>query len=84
MKLKISLKMGKEYWVKSIINPIVNSDNKIIEYISIKSDVTFEHKMKDYFEKQLNISSKKFSEALICLKSMKMQLIIVIYYHEQI
>jgi len=62
-EIKNKSKNGKEYWVKSVINPIVNSDNKIIEYISIKSDVTFEHKMKDYFEKQLNISSKKFSEA---------------------
>lgn len=76
--------MGKEYWVKSVINPIVNSDNKIIEYISIKSDVTFEHKMKDYFEKQLNISSKKFSEAFDLSKEYENAMIIVIYYHEQI
>lgn len=39
-KLKNLKKDGGEYWVKAIINPILNSNNEVIEYISIRTDFT--------------------------------------------
>ncbi|MFA7083766.1 MAG: HD domain-containing phosphohydrolase [Arcobacteraceae bacterium] len=33
-------KDGGIYWVKAIINPILNSNNEVIEYISIRTDLT--------------------------------------------
>ncbi|MDX9796569.1 MAG: nitrate- and nitrite sensing domain-containing protein [Arcobacteraceae bacterium] len=33
-------KDGGAYWVKAIVNPILNAENEIIEYISIRTDFT--------------------------------------------
>lgn len=39
-KVKNLKKDGGEYWVKAIINPILDANNDVIEYISIRTDFT--------------------------------------------
>jgi len=39
-ELKNKTKDGKQYWVNSIINPILNSKGDVIEYIAIRNDIT--------------------------------------------
>lgn len=39
-KIKNLKKDGGEYWVKAIVNPILNAQNEVIEYISIRTDFT--------------------------------------------
>lgn len=39
-KVKNLKKDGGEYWVKAIVNPILNANNEVIEYISIRTDFT--------------------------------------------
>ncbi|MBS8121947.1 PAS domain-containing sensor histidine kinase [Candidatus Vampirococcus lugosii] len=40
--IKNKKKNGKGYWLKSVIKPILNDDGDIIEFISIRQDVTKE------------------------------------------
>lgn len=39
-KVKNLKKDSGEYWVKAIVNPILNANNEVIEYISIRTDFT--------------------------------------------
>ena len=63
-EVKNRKKDGNPYWVKAIINPILDINGDVIEYIGIRTDITQQEQIKQYFEKQLNISTKKFSSAL--------------------
>ena len=55
-------KDGSSYYVKTIINPIVDNDNNILEYIAIRSDITEIHERKEYLKDQYHIKSEKFED----------------------
>ena len=56
-------KDGSVYYVQSTINPIVDYDGNIIEYIGIRTDITELELIKEELRSNLNISNKNFSEA---------------------
>ncbi|WP_373069692.1 response regulator [Sulfurimonas sp.] len=62
-KVKNRKKDGGHYWVNTVINPIVDYDGKVVEYIGIRSDITEMEDIKEELEQNLNITSKNFSEA---------------------
>ncbi|PHS57784.1 MAG: response regulator receiver protein [Sulfurimonas sp.] len=51
------------YYVNTVINPVLDYNGNIIEYISIRTDVTELENIKQELENNLNISNKNFSEA---------------------
>ncbi|MEA3352653.1 MAG: PAS domain S-box protein [Campylobacterota bacterium] len=57
-------KEGGYYWVQASVSPILDTKGEVIEYIGLRTDITQQHKMKEYFENQLNISVKQFDGAL--------------------
>jgi len=63
-EVKNRKKDGSSYWVQSIISPIMNSDGEVIEYISLRTDITQQKTITNYFENQLKISSSNFDEAI--------------------
>ncbi|MBU0631645.1 PAS domain S-box protein [bacterium] len=62
-KVKNKKKNGEAYYVNTVINPIVDCDGNIIEYIGIRTDVTELEIIKQQLAKDLNISNENFSEA---------------------
>ncbi len=61
-------KDGGFYFVDTIIKPIIDSGGKITEYIGIRTDITEIQKIKERLEKDLNITSKNFKEAMALSK----------------
>jgi PAS domain S-box-containing protein len=57
-------KDGTLYWVKSTISPIFDHNNNIIEYISLRTDITEQEQIKLYLKEELNITSNKFTNLL--------------------
>ncbi|EDZ63765.1 response regulator receiver (CheY-like & PAS domain) modulated metal dependent phosphohydrolase [Sulfurimonas gotlandica GD1] len=62
-KVKNKTKDGGYYWVNTVINPIVDYDGNIVEYIGIRTDITELENIKSELETNLNISNDNFSEA---------------------
>ena len=62
-KVKNKTKDGGHYWVNTVINPIVDYNGEIVEYIGIRTDITELENIKEELESNLNISNKNFSEA---------------------
>jgi len=62
-KVKNKTKDGGHYWVNTVINPIVDYNGEIVEYIGIRTDITELENIKAELESNLNISNKNFSEA---------------------
>lgn len=60
--LKNRKKDGGYYWVKTVINPIVDYRGNIIEYISIRSDVTEMQDLQENFKNELNITTSNYKE----------------------
>jgi PAS domain S-box-containing protein len=67
-EVKNRKKDGGEYWVQTIINPILDSNGKIIEYIGIRTDVTDIEKTKEYLQKEFNITQSNFAEIMTLSK----------------
>lgn len=63
-EVKNKKKDGSYYWVLLTVNPILDYEKKIIEFITLSTDITHEVDMREYFQNQLNITTKKFSSAL--------------------
>ena len=61
--LKNKKKDGSPYWTQSTIVPLFDHNNQIEEYMGIRTDITQEEMIKQYFEKELQISSKNFHQA---------------------
>jgi PAS domain S-box-containing protein len=57
-------KDGSDYWVQTIINPILDENNDILEYIAIRTDITEIEKTKEYLKDQYNISQNNFQEVM--------------------
>ncbi|QKF66724.1 multi-sensor domain-containing two-component system response regulator c-di-GMP phosphodiesterase, RpfG family [Arcobacter venerupis] len=62
--IKNKKKDGSDYWVQSIINPILDTDGNIIEYIGIRTDITQITQAKQYLKEQYNISQNNFQEIM--------------------
>lgn len=62
-KVKNKKKNGEPYYVNTVINPIVDCDGNIMEYIGIRTDVTELEVIKQQLANDLNISNENFSEA---------------------
>ena len=54
---------GTVYYVTSTINPIIDYDGRVVEYIGIRTDITELEKIKEELEDNLNISDQNFSQA---------------------
>ena len=61
--IKNRKKDGSHYWVKTVINPIIDNDGNIIEFISIRSDVTYIQDLKEKLAYELNVTTTNFKEA---------------------
>ncbi|TKI70948.1 EAL domain-containing protein [Sulfurimonas crateris] len=53
-------KDGSSHWLRAIINPILDSDGNVVEYIGMRTDITQQKEITRYFENQLKISTKNF------------------------
>ncbi len=67
-EVKNRKKDGTPYWVQTIINPILDSNGKILEYIGIRIDVSDIEKTKEYLQKQFNITKSNFQEVVTLSK----------------
>ncbi|MFA9374239.1 MAG: PAS domain S-box protein [Poseidonibacter sp.] len=63
-KIKNRKKDGSDYWVQTIINPILDKDNNVLEYIGIRTDVTEIEQMKEHLKKQYDITQGNFNEVM--------------------
>lgn len=57
-------KSGGAYWVQTIINPIVDNNGEIVEYIGIRTDITDIEETKEYLKNQYDISQNNFQEVM--------------------
>jgi len=53
-------KDGSAYWVQTIINPIIDIDGQIVEFIGIRHDMTALEELKERMNKDLQISTDNF------------------------
>ena len=63
-EVKNRKKDGSAYWVQATITPILDSNGSIMEYIGLRTDITQQKTIANYFETQLKISSNNFDEAM--------------------
>lgn len=63
-KIKNRKKDGSDYWVQTIINPILDADGEILEYIGIRTDITQIERTKQHLKEQYNISQNNFQEIM--------------------
>lgn len=63
-EVKNRKKDGSAYWVHSIISPILANDGEVVEYIGLRTDITQQKTIANYFENQLKISTLNFDEAM--------------------
>ncbi|MCJ8326695.1 MAG: PAS domain-containing protein [Campylobacterales bacterium] len=61
-------KDGTKYCVDTIINPIFDKEKNIIEYISIRNNVTDLYNSLSYFKSQFKIKSNNYKEVLYLSK----------------
>ena len=57
-------KDGTPYWVHTIINPILDKNGNVLEFIGIRTDISEIEKTKEYFKDQYNISQNNFQEIM--------------------
>lgn len=61
--VKNKRKDGSPYWVNAVINPIIDQDGTIVEFMSIRTDITSIHDIHDSLRTQLKISEENFEDA---------------------
>ncbi|MCK9453747.1 MAG: EAL domain-containing protein [Sulfurimonas sp.] len=59
-EIKNLSKDGSSQWLKAIINPILDSEGNVVEYIGMRTDITQQKEITNYFQNQLKISTKNF------------------------
>jgi PAS domain S-box-containing protein len=67
-KIKNQKKDGSSYWVQTIVNPILDSNGDIIEYIAIRNDITELESTKEYFKQQFHITQENYKEVITLSK----------------
>jgi len=60
--VKNRTKNGQAYFVDTVINPIVDADGEIIEYIGVRHDITELEEYKEILKDELNNTSKNYQE----------------------
>jgi PAS domain S-box-containing protein len=60
--IKNRKKDGSAYWVQTIINPIIDNNGEILEYIGIRTDITHIEETKEHLKNQYDISQNNFNE----------------------
>jgi PAS domain S-box-containing protein len=63
-QVKNRKKNGSEYWVQTVINPILDAKGEVIEYIGIRTDITDIENTKKYLREQFSITEDKFIEVM--------------------
>ncbi len=61
--VKNQRKDGSAYWVDAVINPIIDSNGDIIEFIGIRQDITEIQLVREKLKNDLKISNTNFEEA---------------------
>lgn len=56
-------KDGSAYWVRTVINPIIDIEGNIVEFIGVRTDITDIQEIKENLRDQLNISEEHFEDA---------------------
>lgn len=67
-KVKNKKKNGDSYYVDTVINPIVNNDGAITEYIAIRYDITELEQYKEILSDELNTKNKNIQENINYLR----------------
>ncbi|RZV14656.1 response regulator [Aliarcobacter butzleri] len=62
--VKNKKKDGNPYWVQTIINPILDENGNILEFIGIRTDITEIEKTKEHLKNQFDISQNNFQEVM--------------------
>jgi len=62
--IKNRKKDGSAYWTQSTIIPFFDESGEVMEYMGIRTDITHEEITKEYFQKELQVSTNNFKEAL--------------------
>ena len=60
--VKSRKKDGNPYWVQTIINPILDKNGDVLEYIGIRTDITHIEQTKEELKNQYDISQNNFEE----------------------
>lgn len=60
--IKNRAKDGSEYYVRSNIFPLVDTNDEIVEYVSLRDDITEEMQRKNYLEGSLDVLQEKTNE----------------------
>lgn len=60
-EIKNLKKDGSIYWVQAVINPILDQNEELVEFIAIRTDITQQKEMAEYFQNQLKISVGNFN-----------------------
>ena len=55
---------SSDYWLKTIINPILDKNNNVLEYIAISTDISQMINAKEYLKEQYHISQNNFQEIM--------------------
>lgn len=61
--VKNAKKDGSAYWVNAAINPIIDSEGQIVEFIAIRTDITEIETIRGNLRDQLKISENNFEDA---------------------
>ncbi len=64
-KLKKRKKDGEAFYLDMLVKPILNAENKIVEYIAISSDITELEVIKEQLENDLKVSNASLYEAYV-------------------
>ena len=62
--LKSRTKSGKRYYTDTVINPILDNSGNIVEFISIRNDITDLEKLRYKLKSDLELTNANFEEAL--------------------
>ena len=63
-KIKNKTKSGKYFWVNTIINPILDTKNELVEFIAISTDITQNQLIHNHFKDQLSSSNQNLEYAM--------------------
>jgi len=63
-QVKNKKKDGGFYWVDTIINPILDRDENIIEFIAIRKDITEQKVIENHFKDELSVKDINFQQVL--------------------
>ncbi len=61
-KIKNQSKNGNTYYVDTIINPILDENDEVIEYLAIRDDITKIEERKLYYKEQNKLTNEKFED----------------------